>query len=640
MANAQVEKLKSVGLRHGEKLVVGLTAALCFLFIFWAATMPTIEITAEQVSKDAEAARSSLARRQEPADILTSLEEQGIKNPEFVKLVEDQQKNLLVVADFKPARSWVSPEPGAGLIRDTPELIAATDLLAYPGRGGALLYSLDPVTKKRIPEDPNEKPVDEATKTRRGKKKKKRRRGGGGSSMSMMSGPAMPSGSARPAVTTEAEKKAAALDKKKREALLAGNKAAAPEEEKDDASASEEGGPFKEVTRGLRWVTITGTIDHKKLRDNYLLALKNAAVAHPNYKQLNVERQTKLSDGTWSEWEAVDSEKNHEITYNLPEEEEELTPDSVRISALVDPLPFLKAGFWEQVHVASLVPKEKLEAEKPTTSMSGGSSMNSGAAQNRMMMGSGMIGSGMMGTSMTMGGNAETVNFPTTEADTIMIRSLDFTVEPNTSYRYRLQIEVFNPNYNREDVAPGTNTKDLEMKGPWSEPTNEVTMPDDITAYAMHKVQYAPNAKRNDRVSYQIIKWNPDDGITVTRTTDYGPGEIVGEPLSTRIPASDGSKEKNRMIDYNSHQLMLDVTGGEQPLTPYQNGKIEIPVVTLLLRPDGSVVVRNQAFDVSDPVRKDMAANYNRELEESSKPRASSNGTSSMMSSSAASGLR
>ena len=35
------------------------------------------------------------------------------------------------------------PEPGAGLIRDTPELIAPTELYAYPGRGGALVYELD-----------------------------------------------------------------------------------------------------------------------------------------------------------------------------------------------------------------------------------------------------------------------------------------------------------------------------------------------------------------------------------------------------------------------------------------------------------------------------------------------------------------
>ncbi len=33
-------------------------------------------------------------------------------------------------------------------------------------------------------------------------------------------------------------------------------------------------GPMKETTKGLRWVAITGVLDYKKLRDNYLNALK------------------------------------------------------------------------------------------------------------------------------------------------------------------------------------------------------------------------------------------------------------------------------------------------------------------------------------------------------------------------------
>ena len=40
---------------------------------------------------------------------------------------------MLVADNYKPEREWVTPEPGAGLIRDTPVLIAPTDLYAYPG---------------------------------------------------------------------------------------------------------------------------------------------------------------------------------------------------------------------------------------------------------------------------------------------------------------------------------------------------------------------------------------------------------------------------------------------------------------------------------------------------------------------------
>jgi hypothetical protein len=39
----------------------------------------------------------------------------------------------------------------------------------------------------------------------------------------------------------------------------------------------------------------------------------------------------------------------------------------------------------------------------------------------------------------------------------------------------------------------------------------------------------------------------------------------------------------------------------------------------LLLRPDGTVILRDQANDVTDQVRKDIDETYKRELEESSK---------------------
>ena len=71
---------------------------------------------------------------------------------------------------------------------------------------------------------------------------------------------------------------------------------------------------------------------------NYREALKNPAVAHPNYTRLDLQRQTLEHDGTWSDWEDVDAEENLKILDNLPEEDEELTPENVRPDNLVDPL--------------------------------------------------------------------------------------------------------------------------------------------------------------------------------------------------------------------------------------------------------------------------------------------------------------
>ncbi len=77
-------------------------------------------------------------------------------------------KTALDASDYKAVREWVSPEPGAGLIRDTPVLIAPSDLYAYPGRGGFLVYDLDEAGNRK-PDDGKDAPKDEGSRRRRKK---------------------------------------------------------------------------------------------------------------------------------------------------------------------------------------------------------------------------------------------------------------------------------------------------------------------------------------------------------------------------------------------------------------------------------------------------------------------------------------
>ncbi len=136
MANASVEKLKALGLRQGEKFVVGIAVTILVVCLGVLATKPTIATTPAELQKKAEEAESNLQRKQDPESILTRIEEAGIKDPGFVKIVENQAANALKPDEFRVRLDWVTPEPGAGLIRDQPELIAPTELAAFPGRGG------------------------------------------------------------------------------------------------------------------------------------------------------------------------------------------------------------------------------------------------------------------------------------------------------------------------------------------------------------------------------------------------------------------------------------------------------------------------------------------------------------------------
>ena len=56
-----------------------------------------------------------------------------------------------------------------------------------------------------------------------------------------------------------------------------------------------------------------------------------------------------------------------------------------------------------------------------------------------------------------------------------------------------------------------------------------------------------------------------------------------------------------------------------------------MPVVALLLRKDGSVIVHREADDEDNDVRKDIAANYDHEIKESTRNAKERNGNEGMM---------
>jgi hypothetical protein len=242
------------------------------------------------------------------------------------------------------------------------------------------------------------------------------------------------------------------------------------------------------------------------------------------------------------------------------------------------------------------------------------------AEMGGMMGGSGMMG-GMMG-----GGATETLaNFWRSEEEKVMIRALDFTAQPDESYRYRVRVVVYNPNLNRDDVSPGVDAKSEELAGPWSETTSEVHMPPDVTAYAMGTLPATPKSEM--KVVFQVVKFNPEDGMTLPRNFEASPGEIIGDPRSAPIPTSDGTGQKSKIVDFNSHLIVLDVAGGYKPLpTDFPGNVIAQPAVALLLRPDGAVELRDEAEDRPDEVRKDVESNYKRELKDSDKIRSNSMG--------------
>ena len=60
MANPAVDKMKAIGLKHGEKAVMSLAVVLFLLFVVTAISKKTIEMKPEELAEKAKSAESNL----------------------------------------------------------------------------------------------------------------------------------------------------------------------------------------------------------------------------------------------------------------------------------------------------------------------------------------------------------------------------------------------------------------------------------------------------------------------------------------------------------------------------------------------------------------------------------------------------
>jgi hypothetical protein len=652
MANPTVEKLQKVALRYADKVAVALTAVLCLVFVFLALSKETIETTPDDLSEVANRAQQNINTKQDEKAILERIEQDGMVLQGFGPKVAERETKRVDVREFSLARSFVKAEPGAGLIRDSvkEQLLAPYNLVATAGRGGIPFAARD-AQGNLLPPDP-----EQQEKIRSGMFGMMSGMGEGRGGMSgMMSGMGM-GGTGKQSVRQEQfAKRQEQVASSRKKAAVAGGLQAPPEEEEETAAELVD---YKIEVRGQRWVAIVGLINNKQFRERFAKALKiseDSPESHPDYKRIEMERQAfDPVTGGWSDWSLVDPEALEELTADVAFEEDaafEMTPDPVRLPPIVSFLPFLSSGYWTGVHHGELIPAEKVrellaENDEETQNMNamGGMGMMGNSGMGMMgnsgmgMMGGmgemgmgGMEGMGMMGNSGMgmmsgmgmsgmgmMGGMGRPAGAGPehmTQEEIIMARGLDYTVRPDTTYRYRLRVVVGNPNFNREDVAHGVDNEAREFAGPWSEVTDPVKVPADVAIYAMNPAQ--GGAYRAETVNFDVVAWNPKSGSLAVSSFPAAPGEFIGKPAD-RLVAQEGEDEpKSETINFQSRELVIDTMGGQQPVQNLSvggrplSGSFEIPAVVAVLRPDGTLALHNQAVDATDEQLTFMRESYN-----------------------------
>ena len=288
-------------------------------------------------------------------------------------------------------------------------------------------------------------------------------------------------------------------------------------------------------------------------------------------------------------------------------------------------------------HPAALVPKALRTPKKPEPQSKagaakggnmmrmdgggGGKSQKDYESMKGAAAGGAGYGAGMKGNNVAPpgpgslpkggGGGPAGSDFEKSSSDYIMVRALDFDVKPDATYRYRVRIVFANPNYNWESVAPGVDTKSKEKTGPWSPVTAAVDVPADIATYAAGKTPAVPGAS-GEEVHFEVVAWNETDGLTVVKNFDEAPGQVIGSRQNVLLPSDDKEKTpKPRPVDFTSHQVLADAVGGTRPASDIREFgavNMQVPVMALVVRADGMLVLRDQAKDAASGELTEMKA--------------------------------
>jgi hypothetical protein len=230
----------------------------------------------------------------------------------------------------------------------------------------------------------------------------------------------------------------------------------------------------------------------------------------------------------------------------------------------------------------------------------------------------------------------------------LLLRFVDVDVKPGETYEYRLSLVLFNPNFQKPNVAWDSVSKDEELRGDWYVLPQLVRVPLDLRYYAVeekgtdqNRTNYPPVLK--DQAALQIHRWvdnfapnSPDerrrdhlypvgdwliaDHVAVFKGERVNHIEPVDVPMYDPIddafilhgfqPGSKGrgvsKKVRIAFGPLTKDVVLLDITGGSQK---YQRAggagtkAAEMPREVLLLTTDGRIEVRNQDLDTIDQDR-------------------------------------
>jgi hypothetical protein len=185
----------------------------------------------------------------------------------------------------------------------------------------------------------------------------------------------------------------------------------------------------------------------------------------------------------------------------------------------------------------------------------------------------------------------------TVAGELLLFRYLDFNVEPGHTYRYRVRLEIRNPNYNKPPAMvadPSIIEKETRLT-PWSEPTPPAPVPDSVN-YFLTRVD--PSRRLLPDARLNMYQWDTELGTTVHQELPVP----LGRPVGGKAEAEQFNPAKGKVeeADYTfaSGDVLVDVlpdlsfTAAEHPelqLPRGSKGNAQITEQAIVVKSDGTL---------------------------------------------------
>lgn len=440
------------------------------------------------------------------------------------------------------------------------------------------------------------------------------------------------------------------------------------------------------VGRGFPFVAVRGVVDVAQQVRAYVDAIHEAYPrAERAFEILDFElqRQRQLSGATWSAWEPTD----RRVYFDVVRRGAGLAPETVSAevtdSAITCPLPVRMTGRWEKLathprlerfnlssadlareleYLKALSLREQESAERAR----GGSGKRGFAAlvrdvhsveqsvfgrgpglpttavgrQSRFGIGAARPDGELQRLAEEL---ARTINprvvdrqlvdwiraRAVAERRQLLFRYLDFDVAPGETYRYRVRLELRNPNYGRSLAAA---IRPEVIRGatrwtPWSEATPVVQ----VAPLAAYYLTGLEPARRSPGVvaRMHVYQYDPAAGATAEQILPAGPGQLIGgRARTTRANPAKGIIEEG-LFEFRSPDALVDgiadltFSASEHPdlkLPPDGRGRAFVTEMVLVAQPERGLKVIDSESQAPDYARQQQWMHWQQEQLELLRP--------------------